>query len=345
MLGDEILKAMIMAAGVGSRLMPMTIDIPKPMIPMANRPLMADTVQLLRDHSFTNIIANLHYHADCISSYFGNGQPYGVSLEYSREEELLGTAGGVKRCEWFLDECFVIVSGDALTDMNLTELVRAHKRHGALATIALKEVQDVENFGIVITDEKGLIQSFQEKPSAQEALSRVANTGIYVFEPEIFQYIPAGQFYDFGKQVFPQLVKMGAPFYGVIVEDYWCDVGNIATYRQAHADILEGKVRVNMEGNLTVLESGNRVLLGAGVQVGENISFKGNVVIGSGCRIGDNVTIGDSVIWNDTVIDDNVIIQEAVIGARCKVRDGSCIPAGTVIASGTSDSVHRSDTK
>ena len=187
MLGDEILKAMIMAAGVGSRLMPMTIDIPKPMIPMANRPLMADTVQLLRDHSFTNIIANLHYHADCISSYFGNGQPYGVSLEYSREEELLGTAGGVKRCEWFLDECFVIVSGDALTDMNLTELVRAHKRHGALATIALKEVQDVENFGIVITDEKGLIQSFQEKPSAQEALSRVANTGIYVFEPEIFQ--------------------------------------------------------------------------------------------------------------------------------------------------------------
>jgi NDP-sugar pyrophosphorylase family protein len=336
MLGDERLKAMIMAAGVGSRLMPMTIDIPKPMIPMANRPLMADTVQLLREHSFTNIIANLHHHADCISNYFGDGRAYGVALEYSREEELLGTAGGVKRCAWFLDDCFIIVSGDALTDMNLTALVRAHKRHGALATIALKEVQDVENFGIVITDEKGRIQSFQEKPRAREALSRVANTGIYVFEPEIFQYIPVGQFYDFGKQVFPQLVKIGAPFYGEIVEDYWCDVGNITTYRQAHADVLEGKVKVNMEGNITVLESGNRVLLGYGAKMGKNIRFKGNVVIGPGCRIGDNVTISDSVIWNDTNIGDNVIVKEAVIGEHCVVNAGACIAVGSVIASGTS---------
>jgi mannose-1-phosphate guanylyltransferase len=336
---------MIMAAGVGSRLMPMTQDIPKPMIPMANRPLMADTVQLLLKHGFTNIIANLHYHADCISNCFGNGRAWGVSMEYSREEELMGTAGGVKRCEWFLDDSFIIVSGDALTDINLAALMRAHKRQGALATIALKEVQDVENFGVVITDKQGLIKSFQEKPRAEEALSRVANTGIYVFEPEIFQYIPAGQFYDFGKQVFPQLVKIGAPFYGVIVEDYWCDVGNITTYRQSHADILQGKVRVNTEGNHIVLASGDRVLLGSGVQLGENVNFKGNVVIGAGCQIGDNVIISDSVIWNDTVIGDKVILQDAVIGARCEIQAASNIAPGAVIASGTSVSVHRPDIK
>ena len=330
------MKAMIMAAGVGSRLMPMTIDIPKPMIPMANRPLMADTVQLLQKHGFKNIIANLHYHADYISSYFGDGQSFGVSLEYSREEVLLGTAGGVKRCEWFLDDSFIIVSGDALTDIDLAALVQAHKQQGALATIALKEVQDVENFGVVITNEQGLIQSFQEKPRAEEALSRVANTGIYVFEPEIFKYIPVDQFYDFGKQVFPQLVKIDAPFYGVTVEDYWCDVGNIATYRQAQADVLEGKVRVNMEGNLTFSENRDRVLLGAGVELGKNVNFRGSVVIGGGCRIGDNVTIIDSVIWNDTIIGDNVIIREAVIGALCKLPAGTCLAVGTVMASGTS---------
>ncbi len=329
------MKAMIMAAGVGSRLMPMTADIPKPMIPMANQPLMANTVQLLQEHGFRSIIANLHYHADYINAYFGDGQALGVSMDYSREEELMGTAGGVKRCEWFLDDTFVIVSGDALTDIDLTLLVQAHQRKGALATIALKEVEDVEHFGIVITDEDGLIKSFQEKPRSEEALSRVANTGIYVFEPEIFKYIPAGQFYDFGKQVFPHLVKAGCPFYGVTVDGYWCDVGNIDTYRQAHADILAGRVRVDMGGRLLSSENAGRALLGEGAQVGNNVRFSGSVVIGSGCRIGDNVKISDSVIWNDTIIGDHSTIHGAVIGANCKVSPGSCIEIGAVIASGS----------
>jgi len=329
------MKAMIMAAGVGSRLMPMTADIPKPMIPMANRPLMANTVQLLQEHGFISIIANLHYHADYISNYFGNGQAFGVSMDYSPEEELMGTAGGVKRCEWFLDDTFVIVSGDALTDIDLALLVQVHKRKGALATIALKEVEDVEHFGIVITNEDGLIKSFQEKPRPEEALSRVANTGIYVFEPEIFKYIPAGQFYDFGKQVFPHLVKAGCPFYGVTVDGYWCDVGNIETYRQAHADILTGKVRVSIEGRLLSSENGGKVLQGEGVQFGKNVSLTGSVVIGSGCSIGDNVAISDSVIWNDTIIEDHSTIQGAVIGANCRVSSSINIEMGAVIASGS----------
>lgn len=203
------MKAMIMAAGVGSRLMPMTAGVPKPMIPMANQPLMANTVRLLARHGFTELIANLHYHGDQIRAYFRDGSDFGVSMHYSPEDELLGTAGGVKRCAWFLDDTFVIVSGDALTDIDLTRLMEAHRRRGALATIALKEVPDVEHFGIVITDGDQRIRSFQEKPRPEEALSQVANTGIYVFEPEIFQFIPEG-FYDFGKQLFPGWCKWAA---------------------------------------------------------------------------------------------------------------------------------------
>jgi mannose-1-phosphate guanylyltransferase/mannose-1-phosphate guanylyltransferase/phosphomannomutase len=296
---------------------------------------MANTVQLLQEHGFKSIIANLHYHADSISGFFGDGQAFGVSMNYSREQELMGTAGGVKRCDWFLDDTFVIVSGDALTDIDLALLVQTHKRKGALATIALKEVEDVERFGIVIANEEGLIKSFQEKPRPEEALSSVANTGIYVFEPEIFKYIPAGQFYDFGKQVFPHLVQAGCPFYGVTVDGYWCDVGNIDTYRQANADVLAGMVRVKTGGMLLSSEIGGRVLLGEEVQVGKNVSFIGSVVIGPGCRIGDNVIISDSVVWNDTVIGDHSNIHGAVIGANCTVSSGIHIAMGAVIASGS----------
>ncbi|HEX3011817.1 MAG TPA: nucleotidyltransferase family protein, partial [Syntrophomonadaceae bacterium] len=168
---------MIMAAGVGNRLMPLTAEIPKPMVPMANRPLMEHIVTLLTRHGFNNIISNLYYHADNIYNYFLDGGKYGANMLYSREEELMGTAGGVKNCAWFLDDTFVIVSGDALTDVNLTRLVDEHKKRGALATIALKEVEQVEQFGVVITNENGRIHSFQEKPRQEEALSNKANTG------------------------------------------------------------------------------------------------------------------------------------------------------------------------
>lgn len=312
--------------------MPMTTDIPKPMIPLANYPLMANTVRLLQQHGFVDLIANLHYHGECISNFFDDGRAFGVNLQYSPEEELMGTAGGVKRCAWFLNETFVIVSGDALTDINLTKLVQAHRRHGALATIALKEVPDVEHFGIVITDDDDRIKSFQEKPRPEEARSRVANTGIYVFEPEIFDYIPAGQFYDFGKQLFPQLVKMGSPFYGVPIDEYWCDVGNLDTYRQAHADVLSGKVQAKMVGELHRNES-SQVLLGEGVRLGKRVKFAGSVVIGPGTRIGNNVTVSDSVIWDHTIIEDQVNMQSAIVGSNCRIPRGSSIDSGAAIAS------------
>lgn len=328
------MKAMIMAAGVGSRLMPLTTQIPKPMIPMANVPLMESIVTLLHTYGFDDLICNLHYHADNISSYFGSGSRFGVSMQYSLEDELMGTAGGVKNCEWFLDDTFVVISGDALTDIDLGALLKAHQQKGALATIALKEVQQVEHFGVVITDDQGKIERFQEKPRAEEALSHLANTGIYVFEPEIFKYIPTRQFYDFGKQVFPHLVKTGAPFYGIPVNDYWCDVGNISTYCQAHADILQQRVKTASAGKIIDIADGSRVLLGEGAVCGRNVRFEGSVVIGSGCRIGDNVYISNSIIWDNTVMGDKSIIKEAVVGSDCVLGQGVKLNSGAVVAGG-----------
>lgn len=327
------MKAMIMAAGVGSRLMPLTMQIPKPMVPMANRPLMQNIVEVLHKHGFNELIANLHYHADVIENYFGDGSRFSVDITYSKEQELLGTAGGVKNCEWFLDDTFVVMSGDALTDVDLTNLLEAHKKNGALATIALKPVEEVEHFGVVITDEKGLIKRFQEKPRREEALSNLANTGIYIFEPEIFKYIPARQFYDFGKQVFPHLVKIGAPFYGTIIDDYWCDVGNLETYRQAHSDILEGKVNVAVEGKINSTPHG-KVLLGEGTEIDPEVTLEGNIVLGSYCKVEKGAVIKDSVVWAHTTVSRYAVLEKCVLGQNCLIGRNTEIKPGAVIASG-----------
>lgn len=323
-----------MAAGVGSRLMPLTMQIPKPMVPVANLPLMENTVNLLKSHGFDRVICNLHHQADIIRGYFADGASRGIELNYSPEAELLGTAGGVKNCQWFLDETFVVVSGDALTDINLDSLLERHKAQGALATIALKEVQEVERFGVVITDEQRRIRSFQEKPARAEALSRQANTGIYFFEPEIFKYIPEHEFYDFGKQVFPHLVKIGAPFYGFSISDYWCDVGDLNTYRQANFDILAGEVRAWTRGRMMPGEDGGRVLLGEGAEIGDGVRLKGCVVIGDHCRIENDSFINDSVVWEESIVGKGTVVNGAVIGAACRVGRGSQIGPGATLASG-----------
>lgn len=234
------MKAMIMAAGVGSRLRPLTAEIPKPMVPIGNKPVMEYCVELLKLHNIKDIIANTHYKAEKIREYFGDGEDFGVRLQYSYEEELLGTAGGVKNNSWFLDETFVIVSGDALTNIDLTAMYDFHKAKGALATLALTPVEDVTQFGVVVMDEKNKIGAFQEKPKKAEALSNMVNTGIYIFEPEIFEYIPEG-FYDFGKELFPKLAQGKDEIYGFVTQDYWCDVGSLEVYRQANLDVLSGK--------------------------------------------------------------------------------------------------------
>lgn len=326
------MKAMIMAAGVGSRLMPLTRETPKPMVPMANRPLMENIVQLLAEHGCSEVIANLHYHADSISSYFGENPMPGMNMRYSREHELLGTAGGVKKCAWFLTDTFVVMSGDALTDVDLSDLLRVHRSKGALATIAVKEVTDVEQFGVVVSDKEGRIQRFQEKPRREEALSHQANTGIYIFEPEIFDYIPAGEFYDFGRQVFPHLVKIKAPFYAALTDDYWCDVGSIDTYRQAHSDILQSKVRVPVNGTLKQTAAAH-ILVGDNCMIQENVQFKGEVVIGSGCRIARGAVLENCVLWQQATIGEEARLQGCIVGNGARVGSRALVGQGVVLAS------------
>ncbi len=328
---DIHMKAMIMAAGVGSRLMPLTVEIPKPMVPMVNQPLMEGTVNLLGKYGFKEIIANLHHQKQVISDHFGDGQMFGLRLCYSPEDELLGTAGGVKNCEWFLDDCFVVISGDALTDVDLSSLMSQHKKNGALATIALKEVEQVEHFGVVITDENGKIQRFQEKPKQEEALSRMANTGIYIFEPEIFKYIPARQFYDFGKQVFPELVKQGAPFFGVPIDNYWCDIGDLETYRRAHGDILQGKLNIDCRA---IMYNEARIVQGEGAEISSEAIIEGNVVIGRNCRIEAGAYISDSVIWDNSIVETGARLNSCIVGKACEIGKSVLINAGAVIASG-----------
>ena len=240
---------MIMAAGLGTRLYPLTGALPKPMVPILNRPALEHIVRLLAEHGVTEAVVNLHHFPDIITRYFGDGSPWGVSLHYAFEEVLLGTAGGVKNNQAFLGGgSFLVMSGDALTDVHLGEMFEAHRRRGSIATLAVTEVADPSEYGVVVTDEQQRVVGFQEKPSAEEALSHLCNCGIYVFEPGIFERIPAGTFYDFGRQVLPELVADGVPFHVHRVCGYWSDVGSLGEYSRGNADALRGAVRVAVPG-------------------------------------------------------------------------------------------------
>jgi len=343
-----MMKAMIMAAGVGSRLEPLTYEVPKPMVPVVNRPVMEHILTLLKEHDITDIIANLHYLPGRIREYFADGKAYGVNLCYSEEKTLMGTAGGVKNNQWFLDDTFVIMSGDAVTDVNLDRLISFHKQRGALATIALKRVEDVSKFGVVITDDNGRIMSFQEKPRPEEALSNLVNTGIYIFEPEIFKLIPEREFYDFGKDLFPQLVKLKAPFYGFSVNDYWCDIGSLSTYKEANFDVLMGKVKIGIPGQPVnegiwleddvALDKSARltgkIVIGQKTVVEPDVILAGKVIIGSNCIIRKGSVIQDSIIWSNTVVEDNTSITASTVGNRCTIGQGAVIKPGVILADG-----------
>ncbi|NLT94595.1 MAG: NDP-sugar synthase [Clostridia bacterium] len=318
------MKAMIMAAGVGSRLMPLTTDIPKPMVPIVNTPVMEYCVRLLKNHGVKEIIANTHYLPETITGYFSDGKDFGVNLRYSYEEELLGTAGGVKNNRWFLDEPFFIVSGDALTNINLTDMYKFHKEKGALATLALKPVKDVTQFGVVVTDRDYKITAFQEKPKKSEALTNLVNTGIYIFEPEIFEYIPEG-FYDFGRELFPKLVELKERIYGYPTQDYWRDVGSLNVYKQANWDVLNGNY---------ILEGIEVTSIKSEGLVKSKLSSE-KVVIGKNCIIGKNSKLKNCIIWDNCIIEDNVVVEDAIIGANCIIGEGTVIKPGVVIGGGS----------
>ena len=257
------MKAVIMAGGEGTRLRPQTSNLPKPMLPLVGRPMMEHIVSLLRRHGITDIVVTVAFLPNAIRSYFGNGSELGVRMVYATEETPLGTAGSVRNARDELTERFLVISGDVLTDINLTSMIEFHEKNGALATLALCAVENPLEFGIVITREDGSIERFLEKPGWGQVFSDTINTGIYVLEPEIFDVIPEGRAVDFSSEVFPAVLEAGAPLFGYVADGYWEDVGTTAAYLKAHEDILDGKVEVDISG----FELQARRLLGKGSSV------------------------------------------------------------------------------
>jgi len=317
------MKAVIMAGGEGTRLRPLTCGRPKPMVPVANKPVMEHITELLERQGFRDIAVTLQYMPDLIKEYFGDGREFGLKIRYYVEEKPLGTAGSVKNAEEFLDDTFIVISGDALTDIDLKKAVDFHMSKGAMATLVLKRVDIPLEYGVVITDESGRIVRFLEKPSWGEVLSDTVNTGIYILSPEIFRYMRKNEFFDFSKDLFPVLLKEGKPLYGYITDDYWCDIGDISAYMQSHVDILEGKVKVRIPGR----EIRERVWTGPGTIIDSTVRITAPCILGSNCHIAEGAEIGEySVIGDNCIVSGqssikrSVVFKNCIIGSRAQLR-------------------------
>jgi mannose-1-phosphate guanylyltransferase len=319
------MKAMLLAAGLGTRLRPLTYEIPKPMVPVLDRPVMEHILDLLARHGFGEVIANLHYFPDSISEHFGD------RLSYHYEEELLGTAGGVRACrEFFGSEPFLVISGDALTDIDLTALVARHRDAGGIATLSVKKVSDTREYGVVLHDPDGRITGFQEKPAPEEALSDLGNCGIYVFSPEIFDYFPERPFADWAKDVFPALLENDVPFYIHEVAEYWNDVGSLGELRQGTFDALAGELHLEIVGEVlapgvtvadgSVLPADAEVeapaWIGRDVEIGTGVRITGPVVLGDRARVGDGAQLRSSIVFPGTALAAKSILIGAIAGHR-----------------------------
>ncbi len=305
------MKAMVLAAGLGTRLKPITFELPKPMVPVLDRPVMAHIVGLLQAQGFDDLIANIHHYPDTIRDYFGE------RLTYRYENELLGTAGGVRNvADFFGDDPVVVVSGDALTDLDLNALVERHRSAGGIATLTVKKVADTREYGVVIHDTEGRIQGFQEKPEPAEALSDLGNCGIYCFSPEIFDYFPETPFADWAEDVFPALLEHDVAFHVHQIYDYWNDVGSLEELRQGTWDALRGVLKIDVTqtgadlGEVEVIGY-EPVWVGADVEFGSDVKLMGPVAIGDGCKVGDGAALRETIVFPGT----NVEAGEILIGA------------------------------
>jgi mannose-1-phosphate guanylyltransferase len=350
------MKAMILAAGKGTRVRPITYTIPKPMIPILQKPVMEFLVELLRQHGFDQIMVNVSHLADEIENYFRDGQRFGVQIGYSFEGriqdgeligEALGSAGGMKRIQDFspfFDDTFVVLCGDALIDLDLTEAVKWHRAKGSIATIIMKTVpkEEVSSYGVVVTDNDNRIKAFQEKPSVEEALSTTINTGIYIFEPEVLNYIPPKEEYDIGSQLFPKLVEMNAPFYGLPMDFEWVDIGRVPDYWEAIRSVLSGKVKnvsipgkevlpgvyagLNVAVNWDKVDIQGPVYIGAMTRIEDGATIIGPSMIGPNCCICGNATVDNSVIFEYSRLGPGVrLVDKLVFGRYCVDKTGNTI--------------------
>ena len=339
------MKAVVMAGGEGTRLRPLTSNQPKPMVPIVGKPCMEHIIDLVKRHGIEEVVVTLAFMPQAIRAYFGGGESLGLDIDYSVEEQPLGTAGSVRLAHERLAETFVVISGDALCDVDLTALVEAHRTKGAAVTIGLKSVDNPLEFGIVVTDDDGRVERFLEKPSWGQVFSDTINTGIYVLEPEVLRHVPDDRPYDFSKELFPLLLEMGRPIYGHVLDGYWQDIGNLEQFRQANFDALDASVQLEvpglrLKGNLWVSED---------VDIGELEPVDGPAFIGTNCRIADGASIGAytvlsqgvivregarvsrSVVDAGTYIGRNAVIEGAIVGRSSDIRDHVRIHEGVAI--------------
>jgi len=347
------MKAMILAAGKGTRVQPITHVIPKPMIPILQKPVMEFLLELLREHGFTEIMVNVSHLAEEIENYFRDGQRFGVEIAYSFEGRIedgeligdaLGSAGGLKKIQnfqRFFDDTFVVLCGDALIDLDLAEAVRRHREKGALASLITKRVplEQVSSYGVVVTDANGRVQSFQEKPAVADAASDMINTGIYIFEPEVFDYIPDNQPFDIGSDLFPRLVQAGAPFYALPMEFEWVDIGKVPDYWQAIRSVLQGHVRqvdipgkqvspgiytgLNVAANWDKVNVKGPIYVGGMTKIEDGATIIGPAMIGPSCHICEGAVIDNSIIFDYSRIGPGVrLVEKLVFGRYCVDRNG-----------------------
>ncbi|SRR5579883_1465610 len=350
------MKAMILAAGKGTRVRPITYTMPKPMMPILQKPVMEFLLELLRQHGFNQIMVNVSHLAEEIESYFRDGQRFGVQIAYSFEGrivdgtlmgEALGSAGGMRRIQDFspfFDDTFVVLCGDALIDLDLTEAVKWHKSKGSIATIIMKSVprEDVSSYGVVVTDDDGRIKAFQEKPKVEEALSTNINTGIYIFEPEVLDYIPSGVEYDIGSQLFPKLVEIGAPFYAIPMDFEWVDIGKVPDYWRAIRGVLSGEIKnvqipgqqvapgiytgLNVAMNLDKVDITGPVYIGGMTRIEDGAKIVGPAMIGPNCWICSGAMVDNSVIFEWSRLGPGVsLVDKLVFGRYCVDKTGATI--------------------
>jgi mannose-1-phosphate guanylyltransferase/phosphomannomutase len=338
-------KAVVMAGGEGTRLRPLTSNQAKPMVPIVGKPCMEHILELLRTHGFEDVIVTVAFLPQAIRGYFGDGDALGIDLSYSVEESPLGTAGSVRLAADQLDEPFLVISGDALCDVDLGKLVEFHRERNAAATIGLVSVDNPLEFGIVVTDDDGRIERFLEKPSWGQVFSDTINTGIYVLDPEVLRHVPTDRPFDFSKELFPLLLEMGRPLCGFVLEGYWQDIGNLDQFRQANYDALDGKLELNIPG----IQLRGNIWIGEGVDLQDLDQIEGPAFIGNNCRIAPEASVGPrsvlganstlrerarierSVIDAGTHIGRSAIVEGAILGRSCDLRTHARLHEGVAI--------------
>jgi len=343
-------KAVIIAGGLGTRLRPLTNNTPKPIVPLANLPMIVRQLDLLVCHGINEVIINLHYLSHEIKKILGDGRKWGIKIYYSIENEPLGTAGAVKNAEQFFDEDPLIVfNGDVITDLNLTKLIGFHHQKQAVVTLALTEVEDPTAFGLILRDKDGRVTKFLEKPNWEQVIqakTKAINAGTYIIDPKIFRDVPVGEPYSFERQLYPSLLEKGVRMFGYLSTAYWIDIGNPEKYKEVHQAILRGEVAVKIMGtrinNKVWLGEGTHpdatvkilgpCLLGNNVRLGRNTEIRDYVVLGDNVIVDEGSTLDRCVVWEGCKIGKGVHFVDCVLGRNCVIEDQSIIEHGVVLA-------------